>query len=223
MAIYFTGGLTDKSAGQRPEPLECGRADLAHFSLTNPTETKRNRTCEKQNEFGFIVSGRRYFLVVDNWERPFALPTSPFLDNFRVADYYRPILWVTPLKSHSREAVFSSSWIFCFRREELRFRLRSWRVDAGGQSPDALRFCLSHFPSRRTSSKRIGPRAAPESSCGDARFVSAIRSSATDAAASKRMMNTTIGSGFGAVAVPVAGRPSPSCRGFRFLTHITAC
>ena len=84
MAIYSTGGLTDKSAGQRPEPLECGRADLAHFSLTNPTETKRNRTCEKQNEFGFIVSGRRYFLVVDNWERPFALPTSPFLDNFRL-------------------------------------------------------------------------------------------------------------------------------------------
>jgi hypothetical protein len=49
---------------------------------TNPTETKRNLTCEKQNEFGFIVSGRPYFLVVDNWELPFALPTSPFLDSF---------------------------------------------------------------------------------------------------------------------------------------------
>jgi len=73
---------TDRqSAGLRPETLECGRADLAHFSHTNPTETKRNRTCEKQNEFGFIVSGRPYFLVVDNWERPSALPTSPFLAN----------------------------------------------------------------------------------------------------------------------------------------------
>jgi len=48
---------------------------------------KRNRTCEKQNEFGFIVSGRPYFLVVDNWERPFALPTTPFLDSFRIADH----------------------------------------------------------------------------------------------------------------------------------------
>ena len=75
-----------QSAGQRSETLECGRADLAHFSHTNPTETKRNRTCEKQNEFRFIVSARPYFLVVDNWERPFALPTRPFLDNLRVAD-----------------------------------------------------------------------------------------------------------------------------------------
>ena len=91
------------------------------------------------------------------------------------------------------------------------------------QSPNDLRFCLSHFPSRRTSSKRIGRRTAPKSSCGDARFVSAIRSSATDAAASKRMMNTTIGSGFGAVAVPVAERPSPSYRCFLSLTRSTAC
>ena len=77
---------TDRlSAGHRPETLECDRADLAYFSHTNQTETKRNRTCEKQNEFGFIMSGRPYFLVVDNWERLFALPTSPFLDNFRVS------------------------------------------------------------------------------------------------------------------------------------------
>src|ERR1035437_372217 len=78
-----------QSAGQRPETLECSRADLAHFSHTNPTETNRNRTCEKQNEFGFIVRGRPYCLVVDNWERPFALPTSPFRDSFRIAAHPR--------------------------------------------------------------------------------------------------------------------------------------
>jgi len=36
-----------------------------------------------------------------------------------------------PQKRYSREAVFSSSWIFFFRRKELRFRLRSWQVNAG--------------------------------------------------------------------------------------------
>ena len=36
------------------------------------------------------------------------------------------------------------------------------------QSPNEVRFCLSHFPSRRTSSKRSGPRAALKSSCDDA-------------------------------------------------------
>jgi hypothetical protein len=92
-----------------------------------------------------------------------------------------------------------------------------------GRAPDELRFCLSHFASRRTSSKLIGPRAAPKSSCGDARFVSATRSSAMDAAASRHTMSITTGLTSVAVAAPVAGRPSPSCRGFRFLTHTTVC
>ncbi len=35
-------------------------------------------------------------LVVDNWERPFALPTSAFLANFRLADHW---LWT----QHDRE------------------------------------------------------------------------------------------------------------------------
>src|ERR1035437_5176670 len=67
-----------QSAGQRPQTLKCGRPDLAHFSHTNPTETNRNRTCEKQNEFGFIVWGRPYFLVLVNWESLSALPTIGF-------------------------------------------------------------------------------------------------------------------------------------------------
>ena len=86
-----------------------------------------------------------------------------------------------------------------------------------------LRFCLSHFPSRRTSSKPIGPRVAPRSFCGDARFANAIRSSATDAAASRPTMNITTGLGFVAAVAPVAGRPSPSFPCFLSLTPITAC
>jgi hypothetical protein len=109
---------------------------------------------------------------------------------------------------------------FLFRREELRFQLRSWQVNAVAELPK-LRFFLSHFPPHRTSPKRIGPRAAPKSSCGAAPLVNAIRSSAMDAAASRRMMNTTTGLASGAVAAPVVGRPSPSCRGFRSLTRIT--
>jgi hypothetical protein len=74
---------------------------------------------------------------------------------------------------------------FVFRRKELRFRLRSWRVNAGGQSSDEVQFCLSHFLTRCTRSKTIGLETATRSSCGDARFVNAIRSSATAAAASR--------------------------------------
>jgi len=45
-----------RSAASR-NSLKCDRADLAHSSHTNPTETNRNRTCEKQNEFGYINRG----------------------------------------------------------------------------------------------------------------------------------------------------------------------
>ena len=121
------------------------------------------------------------------------------------------------------EAVFSSSWIFCFRRKELRFRPRSCRVNAGEQSSNELRFCLSHFLSRRTSLKRSGPRVAPKSSCGDAPLVNAIPSSAMDAAASRRTMSITTGLTSGAAVAPVVGRPSPSCRAFRSLTRTTVC
>jgi len=142
----------------------------------------------------------------------------------RIVGYYRPILWVTPLKTAVAEKLYSSPvGIFCFRRKELRFRLRSWRSTPEGQSPDELRFCLSHFPSLHTSSKRIGRRAAPKSFCGDVPLVNAIRSSATDAAVSRRTMNTTIGSGSGAAAAPVAGRPSHFFRCFRSLTRTTVC
>jgi hypothetical protein len=82
---------------------------------------------------------------------------------------------------------------------------------------------LSHFPSRRTSSKPIGPQAVARLLCGGAPFVNAIRSSVTDAAASRRTMSITTGLASVAAAAPVAGRPSPSCRGFRSLTPATAC
>jgi hypothetical protein len=52
--------LTDRqSAGQRPETLECGRADLAHFSHTN--QTHRNRLAKKQDESGSSCRGGRTF------------------------------------------------------------------------------------------------------------------------------------------------------------------
>ncbi len=92
-----------------------------------------------------------------------------------------------------------------------------------GQSSNELRLCLSHFPHRRTSSKQIGPRAAPRLFCEDVRHVKWIRSSATDAAASKRMMSITIGLTFVAAAAPVAREPLPSCRRFLSLTRTTVC
>ena len=107
--------------------------------------------------------------------------------------------------------------------EELRFRRRSWQVNVPKQSSNKIRFSLSHFPFRRTSWKRIGPPAVSRPFCGNARFVSTIRSSAMDAAASRHTTNITIGLPSAAAAAPVAGRLSPSCRGFRSRTPITAC
>ena len=132
------------------------------------------------------------------------------------------ILNHTP-KSCGREGLFSFSWIFVSGGRSSASGYDLDGSNAGGQSPDTLRFCLSHFPSRHTSSKRIGPPAAPRSFCGDALLVNAIRSSVTDAVASRRTMNTTTGLASGGVAVPVAGKPLPSCRSFLFLTHTTVC
>jgi hypothetical protein len=53
--------------------------------------------------------------------------------------------------------------------------------------------------------------------------VNAIRSSVTDAVASRRTTNTTTRLASGAAAAPVAGRPSPSCRVFHSPTRSTAC
>ena len=92
-----------------------------------------------------------------------------------------------------------------------------------GQSSNELRFSLSHVLPHRTSLKLTGPEAATRPSCGDALHVNGIRSSATDAAASRRTMSITIGLGSVAVAAPVARRPSLSSRCFLSLTPITAC
>jgi len=90
-----------------------------------------------------------------------------------------------------------------------------------GQSPDELRFFLSHFLPHRTSWSPIGPKSAPTSSCGDVPFVSAIRSPVTDGAASRRTMSITTGSPSVAVTVGVAGRPSRFCPRFPSLTPTT--
>jgi hypothetical protein len=71
--------------------------------------------------------------------------------------------------------------------------------------------------------KRTGPETATTSSCGDALHVNGIRSSATDAAASRHTMSITIGLGSVAVAAMVVGRLSLSSRCFLSLTPTTAC
>ncbi len=119
--------------------------------------------------------------------------------------------------------LYPTSWDSIFREEELRFRRRSWQVDVPRQSSNKIRFSLSHFPSRRTSWKPIGPPVVPGPFCGNARFVSTIRSSAMDAAASRHTTSITTGLRSAVAAAPIAGRLSPSCRGFRSLTPITAC
>ena len=91
------------------------------------------------------------------------------------------------------------------------------------QSPDELRFFLSHFPLRHTSSKLTGPTAPTRSSCAAAQFASAIRSRVTDAVASRRTISVTTGSRSGAVAAQVAGRPLPSSRRFRSLIRVFSC
>ena len=121
------------------------------------------------------------------------------------------------MKGRSREALFTSSWHFLFRR-----RGSASGSDLGGSTPgqslDELRFFLSHFLPRRTSSKPTGPRSAPTLSYGDVLSVSAIQSSAMGDAASRRTTNITTGSGSGGVAVLIAGTPSPFCRCFLCLT-----
>lgn len=90
------------------------------------------------------------------------------------------------------------------------------------QSPNELRFFLSHFLRCRTSSKLIGPETATRS-CGDALHVNGIRLSAMAAAASRRTMSITIGLASVAVAAQFAGRPSLSSHCFLSLTRITPC
>jgi len=140
---------------------------------------------------------------------------------FRKAQNYRPIIWITSPKRCSREALFSFSWHFLFRR-----RGSASGSDLGGSTPgqslDKLRFFLSHFLPRRTSSKPTGPRSAPTLSCGDVLSVSAIQSSAMGAAASRRTINITTGLGSGAVTALIATRPSLSSRRFLCLTRTIA-
>ena len=88
--------------------------------------------------------------------------------------------------------------------------------------PHRLRLSLSHFLCHRTSLKRSGRRTATKS-CGDARYVNGSRSSATDAAASRRTISIMIGLRFAAVAARCVERPSLSCHCFLSRIRITAC
>ena len=124
-------------------------------------------------------------------------------------------------KSYSRKALFSCDWICSGGGAPLPAQILAGQHRR--QSPNELRFCLSHFLPRSTSLKRTGPETATRPSCGDARLVNAIRSSATGAAASRRTTSIMIGLRSVAVAALVAERPSLSSRCFLSLTRITAC
>src|SRR5262249_9705683 len=73
-------------------------------------------------------------------------------------------------KNSIREVFFFFSWSFS-SAGEFSFLLRSSKINAGGAEPRRAGFFLFYFLSPRIRSKRIGPRAPPNSSCDDIWFV----------------------------------------------------
>ena len=134
----------------------------------------------------------------------------------------RPIFLITPLSAVAEKRYSSPVGIFLFRRRGPASGSDLGRSTPGG-SPHELRFSLSHFLPRRTSSKLTGLATARTSCCGDARFANGIPSLATVAAASRRTMNITTGLGFDAAFALVAGRPSPCFPCSLPPTRTTAC
>ena len=106
---------------------------------------------------------------------------------------------------------------------------RGRAMDATHNRPISARFqgCGrdSLYPTFRPAAQaanRIGPPAVPRLFCGNAPFVSRIRSSATGTAASRHTTSITIGLISAAAGVPVVGRPLRCCRGFHCLIPTTA-
>jgi len=98
----------------------------------------------------------------------------------------------------------------------------SWERPTSRAGPPRSRYCLSHFPSRSTTSNRIGPMRARKTLCASARFASRIPSSVMDAGANRRTTSATIGSGFAAFFATSAVKHSHFCRRFLRPTAITA-
>jgi hypothetical protein len=121
----------------------------------------------------------------------------------------------------SWKALFSCDWICSGGGAPLPAQILAGQHRR--QSPNELRFCLSHFLPRSTSLRQTGRETATRPSCDDARLVNTIRSSATDAAASRRTMSIMIGLGSVAVAAWIAARLSLSSPCFLSLTPTTAC
>ena len=180
--------------------------------------------CRRRVEFARIVG------VPSLWPRPFGVLEQPGMGascqldpeqpNFRIAENNRPICLNQTYKTCSRNALFFFvGWI-------LRRRSSASGSDLGRSTsvaePHRLRFTLSHFLRRRTSLKLSGRRTATRS-CGGARYVSWIRSSATDGAASRRTISIMIGLRSIAVVVWCVEEPSLSCHCFLSRIRITAC
>ena len=120
----------------------------------------------------------------------------------------------------SWEAIFFSSRTFSGGVGSI-FGPRSWQSRPGAEPP-WLRFCLSHFRQRRTTSKPSGRRRTEVRSFADVRSVCAIRSSAMAAEESRHMTKITIGYRPAAAFVIAAARHSLSCRHSLHLTATTA-
>ena len=132
---------------------------------------------------------------------------APFADCSSLVGINRPIFLITPLSAVAAKRYSSPVGIFLFRRRGSASSSDLGRSTPGG-SPRELRFSLSHFLPRHTSSKPTGLATARTSCCGDARFVNVIPSSATVGGASRRTMNITTGLGSDAAFALLAGRAS---------------
>ena len=92
------------------------------------------------------------------------------------------------------------------QEEELRSRLRSWRVNVGQRSPFEVTILFVPVRPGWTSLPPAGRKTATKSSYACVRSVSVIRSLGTGVAASRRTTSITTGSGFGMAAVSKCGR-----------------
>ena len=147
---------------------------------------------------------------------------ADFVDRSCLVGINRPIFLITPLSAVAEKRYSSPVGIFLFRRRGSASSSDLGRSTPGG-SPRELRFSLSHFLPRHTSSKPTGLATARTSCCGDARFVNVIPSSATVGGASRRTMNITTGLGSDAAFALLAGRASLCFPCSLSLIPTTAC
>jgi hypothetical protein len=98
----------EKSVGQKRDRCEFHILTRLRFPSGTRLATSRKSSGSR--------SGRLNFLVVDNYERLFALPPSPFLDSFPVAED-SPARHVVPESSVDRGGIGPAEYLFSRRRD----------------------------------------------------------------------------------------------------------